>query len=88
MAAMAFTLALVGLLASARIRGWRISAWCAGLGVAVYGVASIVFHRLPGTDLPYAGSEGTAWGIVALVGGLAFVGLTEWEARRPGDART
>jgi hypothetical protein len=88
MAAMAFTLALVGLLASARIRGWRITAWCAGLGVAVYGVASIVFHRLPGTDLPYAGSEGTAWGLVALIGGLAFVGLAEWEARRPGAART
>ena len=82
MAAMAFTLALVGLLASARVRGWRITAWCAGLGVAVYGVASIVFNRLPGTDMPYAGSEGVAWGVVAVVGGLAFVGLSEWEARR------
>jgi hypothetical protein len=82
MAAMAFGLVLVGLLASARVRGWRLSAWCAGVGVAVYGLASIVFHRLPGTTIPYAGSEGTGWGIVALVGGAVFIGVAEWEARR------
>jgi hypothetical protein len=80
MAAMAFTLVLAGLLAAARIRGWRITAWCAGLGVAVWGLASIVFHRLPGTDLPYAGSEGVGWGLIAVAGGLAFVALAEWTA--------
>jgi hypothetical protein len=82
MAAMAFGLVLVGLLASARVTGWRLSAWCAGVGVAVYGLASIVFHRLPGTTIPYAGSEGIGWGIVALVGGAVFIGVAEWEARR------
>jgi hypothetical protein len=82
MSAMAFGLALTGLLASARIPGWRLTAWCAGVGVAVFGLASIVFHELPGTTVPYAGSEGVAWGIVALLGGLAFVVAAEWEARR------
>jgi hypothetical protein len=82
MASMAFGLVAVGLLASARIRGWRFTAWCAGLGTAVYGLGSIVFHRFPGTDVTYAGSEGIGWGLVALIGGLAFVAVAEWEARR------
>jgi hypothetical protein len=91
MAAMAFGLALVGLLAAMRVRGWRLSAWCAGLGVAVYGLASMVFARFPGTRVPYPGSEGVGWGLVALIGGLAFVAVAEWEARRspavPGHDR-
>jgi hypothetical protein len=82
MASMAFGLVLVGLLSSARIRGWRFTAWCAGLGAAVYGLASIVFHRFPGTDVSYAGSEGIGWALVALVGGVAFVAVAEWEAGR------
>lgn len=82
MAAMAFGLVAVGLLASARIRGWRLTAWCVGLGAAAYGVASIVFRRFPGTSVPYAGSRGMGWGLVALIGGLAFIALAEWEIRR------
>jgi hypothetical protein len=82
MSAMAFGLVLTGLLAAARIRGWRLTAWCAGIGVAVFGLASIVFQELPGTTVPYAGSEGVFWGTVALLGGLLFVAAAEWEARR------
>ncbi|MGZ4148544.1 MAG: hypothetical protein ACXVQJ_00740 [Actinomycetota bacterium] len=82
MASMAFGLVLVGLLASLRIRGWRFTAWCAGLGAAIYGVASIVFAHFPTSGVRYAGSEGIAWGVIALVGGLAFIGLAEREARR------
>ncbi len=81
-AAMAFGLVLIGLLSSVRIRGWRLTAWCAGLGAAVYGVASIVFGRFPGSSAPYPGSEGIGWGVVAVIGGLAFVAATEWEAAR------
>jgi hypothetical protein len=79
MASMAFGLILVGVLASARIRGWRLTAWSAGLGTAVYGLASIVF-------VSYAGSEGTTWGLIALIGGLAFVVATEWEFRRSASS--
>jgi hypothetical protein len=82
MASMAFALVLTGLLASARMRGWRLTAWCAGLGVAVYGLASMVFARFPDSSVPYPGSEGTEWGIAALVGGLLFVAVAEWEHRR------
>jgi hypothetical protein len=81
MAAMAFGLALV-LLASAQVRGWRLTAWCAGVGVALYGLASVVFHRFPGTGIAYGGSEGTSWDRVAMIGALAFIAVAEWEVRR------
>ena len=86
MASMALGLVAVGLLASARIRGWRVTAWCAGLGAAAYGLASIVFHRFSGTQVPYAGSEGIGWGLVAVIGGLMFIAIAEWEARRSRSA--
>jgi hypothetical protein len=82
MSAMAFGLVVTGLLAAARIRGWRLTAWCAGVGVGVFGLASIVFREIPGTTVPYAGSEGVFWGTVALIGGAVFVAAAEWEARR------
>ena len=81
MAGIAFALVLTGVLASVRMPGWRVSAWCAGFGVAVYGLASIVFHRFPGTTVAYPGSEGIGWGLAALIGGLGFVAVAEWEAR-------
>jgi hypothetical protein len=79
MAAMAFGVVAAGLLASARIRGWRLTAWCAGPGAAAYGLGSIVFRRFPGTSIPHAGTRGMGWGLVALVGGLAFIAIAEWE---------
>jgi hypothetical protein len=82
MTAMAIGLLAVGLLSSARISGWRLTAWCAGLGTGVYGLASIVFRRIPGTEVPYAGSEGISWGLLALVGGISFIVVAEWDARR------
>jgi len=81
MAAMAFGIVLAGLLASGRLRGWRITAWCAGLGAVVYGLASLVFDRFPGTSIPYPGSEGAAWGVVAMVGGVVFIAAAEWQRR-------
>jgi hypothetical protein len=84
MAAMAFGIVLAGFLASARFERWRFTAWCAGLGAAVYGLASLVFDRFPGTSVPYPGSEGAGWGIVAMVGGAVFMGAAEWQARQAG----
>lgn len=82
MAAMAFGLVAVGLLAAVRIRGWRLTAWCVGLGAAAYGLGSIVFRHFPGTSVPYAGSRGLGWGVSAVIGGLAFIAIAEWEFRR------
>ena len=75
MAGIAIGLVLVAFLAALKTRGWRLAAWLAGLGVAVYGLASAL-------EDGYASSEGVAWGLAAILGGLAFVGVAEWEATR------
>jgi hypothetical protein len=82
MTAMLLAIVLVALLASLRYGGWRITAWCAGAGAFFYGLASAVFAKFPGTDVPYPGSKGVGWGLVAILGGLLFVAAAEWEARR------
>src|SRR5215217_6662398 len=82
MASMALALLLASALASARLPGWRFTAWCTAVGLAAYGIASIVFARFPGTGSPYPGSEGVPWGIVCVLAGVVFALLTEWEARR------
>jgi hypothetical protein len=75
MAAMALAIWLVAAQAGLRSPGWRIPAWSAGLGAAVFGVASMVFPAYPG-------SVGTTWGLIAVVGGALFVAVAEWTARR------
>ncbi|MDP8959329.1 MAG: hypothetical protein M3N51_09075 [Actinomycetota bacterium] len=75
MGVMALAIPLVGLVASLKTSGWRIPAWSAGLGLAVYGLASVVFPQ-------GASSAGRAWGSLALVGGVLFIALAEWESRR------
>jgi hypothetical protein len=87
MATMALALVLVALLSSLKFRGWRISAWCAGAGAFVYGLASVVFAKFPGTNTAYAGSKGVGWGVVAMAGGVLFIGAAEWEARRTAPAQ-
>lgn len=71
---------LVGLVAALRPRAFRMATWCAGLALAIIGAASVLS---PGyaSALAFPGS----W--AALIGGLAFVGVAEWEARRssPGS---
>lgn len=75
MAAMAMAIILVGLLASLRTRGWRISAWCAGCATIVFGLASIVFPT-------HMGSAGPGWGSLAVGGGALFIAAAELEARK------
>jgi hypothetical protein len=82
MAAMALAILAVGLVATLRTRGWRVSAWCAGLGLFVYGLASAIFADFEGTGVPYPGSEGVGWGVAAMAGGALFILAAEWEARR------
>jgi hypothetical protein len=75
MAALGFALALVALLAASKTRGWRIPAWSAGGVAIVFGLASAIFPD-------YASSVGVVWGAVAVVGGVAFIGIAEVEARQ------
>src|ERR1700738_1260066 len=47
MAAAAIAIVLVGMLASLKSQGWRISAWSAGVASIVVGMASVVFPDAP-----------------------------------------
>lgn len=68
---------LFGLLAALGTAGFRLPAWCAGLGAAAFGLASILYDG-------EASGVGVLWGAVALAGGMVFIALVEWEARHAG----
>jgi hypothetical protein len=70
MAALSFTVIGVGLLASARPDGWRLTAWVAGLLPAFLGLASLVF---PDNE----GGLGLLWALAAIAWGIAFVVVAE-----------
>ena len=67
---------LVGLVAALRPRAFRMATWCAGLTLAILGAASVLFGQ-------HASALAAPWSWAALAGGLAFIALGEWEARRP-----
>jgi len=75
MAAFSFTVIGVGLLASLRPDGWRLTARVAGILPAVLGLASLVF--------PVDSSLGLAWALVAVAWGVVFVAAAErtWAAK-------
>jgi hypothetical protein len=75
MAAMAVAIVLTGLLAALRTRGWRIPAWSAGVAAIMFGLGSVVFPDQPG-------AVGRGWGGMAIAGGVLFIAVAEWEARR------
>jgi hypothetical protein len=66
LAAFSFTTIGVGLLASLRPDGWRLTAWVAGLLPALLGLASVVF---PDVD----SSLGLTWALAAIAWGVVFV---------------
>jgi hypothetical protein len=66
---------LVGLVAGLRPRAFRMATWCAGLALAILGAASVVFAER-------ASALASPWGWAALLGGVAFIAVGEWEASR------
>jgi hypothetical protein len=78
MAAFSFTVIGVGLLASLRPDGWRLTAWVAGFLPAFLGLASVVF---PDVD----SSLGLVWALAAIAWGVGFVAAAERtrDAERP-----
>jgi MFS family permease len=70
---------LLGLLAGLRPAAYRLSAWCAGVAVAVAGAASLALRD-------YASALTTPWAWAALGGGLAFLAAAELERRRLAPA--
>ncbi len=83
MAAFSFTVIGVGLLASLRPDGWRLTAWVAGLLPPLLGLASVVF---PDVD----SSLGLVWALAAIAWGVVFVAAAEFIRRggrtHPGGA--
>jgi hypothetical protein len=71
----ALTVLLLGLLAALRPRAFRMSAWCAGITLAIVGGASLMLSD-------HASALRSPWSAMALAGGIVFVVVDEWEARR------
>jgi hypothetical protein len=74
MAAFSFTVIGVGLLASLRPDGWRLTAWVAGFLPVLLGLASLVF---PDVD----SSLGLIWALTAVAWGVGFVAAAELTRR-------
>jgi hypothetical protein len=71
----AIAILLLGLLAALRPSAFRMGGWMAGLALALLGAASVLLGS-------YASAIEAPWSWVALLGGVAFVGLGEWERSR------
>ncbi len=78
MAAFGFTVIGVGLLASLRPDGWRVTAWVAGLLPAMLGVTSMIYPEA-------SSSLGLVWALAAIAWGAGFVAAAELTkgAKRP-----
>lgn len=83
MAALSFTIIGVGLLASLRPDGWRLTAWVTGILPALFGLASLVY---PDVD----SSLGLVWALAAIAWGVMFVAVAELSQdpeRRPNSGQ-
>jgi hypothetical protein len=75
MAALGFGLPLAALVAAMKATGWLITARFVGAAAIIFGLASLVLDE-------YASALDTGWALVALAGGIVFVAVAEWEARK------
>jgi hypothetical protein len=80
MAAFSFTVIGVGLLASLRPDGWRLTAWVAGLLPALLGLSSVMY--------PDASSSlGLVWALAAIAWGAVFIAAAELTTRATEETR-
>lgn len=73
MAQFALILVVWALIGASDYRGWRITAWVAGLGSAWYGLQSLLFPSASAAALP--------WAIAAVGWGIAYIFVAERRAR-------
>jgi hypothetical protein len=71
---MALFIILLGLFAALGRPGWRVPAWGGGLLLVSFGAVSAALPN-------QASSAGVAWGALAILAGLAFIALVEYERR-------
>ena len=64
-----------GLLSAFRPFTYRMAAWLAGIGATILGSASLLLNG-------YASAVPLPWPWLAIAGGIAFIGVTEWEINR------
>ncbi|MGH9030491.1 MAG: hypothetical protein ACRDZV_00045 [Acidimicrobiia bacterium] len=77
MAAFAFTVIAVGVLASLRPDGWRLTAWVAGLLPAALGVISLLYSDA-------ASSLDAGWALAAIAWGVVFIVVAEFTKNAAG----
>lgn len=68
MAALAFAIVAVGMLASLKPAGWRFTAWSVGAAGVILGAASIMLPELPAALGRIGGMLAMAWGILFIAG--------------------
>lgn len=78
-ASFSFTVIAVGLLASLRPDGWRLTAWVAGLLPALLGVTSMLYPDA-------TSSLGPAWSFAAIAWGVTFVAVAVLANEEPHEA--
>ncbi|MGH9184784.1 MAG: hypothetical protein ACRD0U_03040, partial [Acidimicrobiales bacterium] len=78
MAAFSFTVIGVGLLASVRPDGWRLTAWVAGLLPALVGVWSVLFPDA-------TSSLGLGWALAAIAWGAVLIAAAELTKNAEGS---
>jgi hypothetical protein len=69
MAAFSFTVIGLGLLASLRPEGWRLTAWVGGILPTLLGSVSLIY--------PVSSSLSLPWALAAIVWGVVFVAVAE-----------
>jgi len=79
MAAFCFTVIGVGLLASVRPEGWRLTAWVAGILPALLGLTSLVYPDA-------ASSLAAGWALAAVAWGALFIAVAERTKNADGSA--
>ena len=63
------------LLSALRPFTYRMAAWSAGIGATIFGSASLLLNG-------HASAVALPWPWLAIVGGIAFIGVAEWEVNR------
>jgi hypothetical protein len=70
----AMAILFLGVLAALRPTAYRLTSWSAGAALVILGAAALLLQG-------YASAIDTPWAWAALVGGLVFIGVAEWQAR-------
>lgn len=78
MAAFSLTIIGVGLLASLRPDGWRLTAWVGGLLPALLGLVSLIYPATSSLSLP--------WALAAIAWGAGFVVTAERSRHAEGPS--